>query len=257
MLILLSPAKTLDEVTPVRWKTHTQPALLSQAEILARLLRKMSAAEISSLMDVSDKIAALNAARFQQFHTPFAPENARPALAMFKGDVYEALRGWEFSEKDVAFAQTHLRILSGLYGLLKPLDLMQPYRLEMGTNLAVGKAKNLYDFWREPLAAALNAEVKNEGSGILLNLASEEYFKAVDARVVKADIITVQFKERRGNKLQTIGLLAKRARGAFARFVVENRIEKPAGLKDFRGNGYRFEQELSGATTLTFVGKAA
>jgi len=249
MIIVLSPSKTLDFASKPRIKTYTQPALLAESETLIKTLRGYSEARLKKLMGISDKLAALNAQRYKNFHTPFTPDNAKQAILAFKGDVYEGIDVESYGKAHFEFAQKHVRILSGLYGLLKPLDLIQPYRLEMGIRLPTKRGKDLYGFWGDLITEVLNAEK----SVPLINLASEEYFSAVKPDVFKGDILHIVFKEKHKGTLKIIGLFAKKARGMMASFVVKNRITDAAGLKDFTESGYRFAPKLSGEDSCVFV----
>lgn len=253
MLIILSPSKTLDETSAYPRVKHTQPALLSESSALIASLAKLKEKEIAALMDISPKLAALNHARFAAWHTPCTPANARAALYMFKGDVYDGLDAYRFDGDDVAFAQSHLRILSGLYGVLRPLDLMQPYRLEMGTTLTNARGKNLYHFWGDALSRELNKAAKASGSDLLINLASQEYAAAIDRATLTPRELVIHFKEKRGNKLQIIGLMAKRARGMMARHLITERVDDIKGITAFTAGGYRFEKTLSSGNELVFV----
>lgn len=250
MLILLSPSKTLDEKSALPPRlTVTQPELLSESAKLASILKVYSATEIAKLMSLSDKLALLNAERYQHWQMPFSPQNARPALYMFKGDVYEGLDAPTLPPEAVTRAQKHLRILSGLYGVLRPLDLMQPYRLEMGTKLPNPRGKNLYQFWGSLITQKLNAEKP----AAIINLASEEYFSAVQPTALSAPLVTVHFKERKGNQLKIIGLFAKRARGLMARYLLTENITRIADIQHFDADKYRFQPELSTATEIVFA----
>jgi cytoplasmic iron level regulating protein YaaA (DUF328/UPF0246 family) len=254
MLIILSPSKTMDETSQLpSGLTPSMPALLSESKQLIHVLKSKSEKEIAALMGVSDALASINYRRFEAWHTPFTPQNARPALFTFTGDVYSGLDAPTLSAPDVAYAQSHLRILSGLYGLLRPLDLMQPYRLEMGTTLITPRGKNLYQFWGEKIAHTLTADARESGDDLLINLASQEYSAAIDRKILSLREITVQFKQRRGNQLKIIGLMAKRARGMMARFLIRERVTSLAQLCEFCDGGYRFEKELSHENTLVFV----
>jgi uncharacterized protein len=253
MLIILSPSKTLDYSTPVRLQEYSQPAYLREAKALVGILRNYSQKRLGALMDISDKLADLNVKRYRDFTLPFTPQNARQALLAFKGDVYEGLQVSAYGANDFAFAQRHVRILSGLYGLLRPLDLIQPYRLEMGTALPTDKGKNLYQFWGDQVTKSVNNTIAEFGNPILVNLASEEYFKVIRREKVKGSILHVVFKERRGNKLQTIGLLAKKARGRMADYIIRKRLTDAAALRRYAEDGYRFDPELSGKNVFTFV----
>jgi cytoplasmic iron level regulating protein YaaA (DUF328/UPF0246 family) len=253
MILVLSPSKTLDSESAPKIQSTAQPEMLSASEELVATLRKMKEADIAKLMEISPKLAHLNYERFQSFQTPFTAKNARPALFAFRGDVYDGLDADSLSEKDVAFAQEHLRILSGLYGLLKPLDLMQPYRLEMGTGLKHKAHKNLYSFWGSRISDAINTAQKNEKQNILINLASEEYFKAVDVKALYAKIVTPVFKEKKGKDYKIVGLFAKKARGVMARYIIQNQILSPEKIKTFDGDGYRYQTSLSNESVFVFT----
>ncbi|TCV99093.1 peroxide stress protein YaaA [Biostraticola tofi] len=245
MLMVVSPAKTLDYQTPLATRRYTQPELLAQSEKLIDLCRKMTPAHLSRLMGISDKLADLNAARFQSWQADFTPDNARQAILAFKGDVYTGMAAESFSEQDFDFAQTHLRMLSGLYGILRPLDLMQPYRLEMGIRLANPAGPDLYHFWGERLTEMLNQALAVQGDDILLNLASQEYFKAVKTRRLSGRIITPVFLDEKNGKYKIISFNAKKARGMMSRFVIKQRLTRPEQLRDFTEGGYRFHGEES------------
>ena len=253
MLIILSPSKTLDETSVFSKVKSTQPALLAESASLIASLRKYKEKDIAKLMDISPKLAALNHGRFQSWATPFTAKNARPALYMFKGDVYDGLDAPSLTPGDVAFAQSHVRILSGLYGVLRPLDLMQAYRLEMGTTLKTSRGKNLTAFWGERISAELNKAAKASGSDMLINLASQEYTAAIDRSALKPREIIVHFKEKRGNKLQIIGLMAKRARGMMARHMIREQVDTIKGITAFTDDGYRFDKSLSSDSELVFT----
>ncbi len=253
MLFILSPSKTLDETSPYLTVKPTQPVLRKESAQLISLLQSRSEKELATLMDISPKLAALNHGRFAAWKTPFTEKNARPALFMFKGDVYDGLDAASLNAKDVAYAQQHLRILSGLYGVLRPLDLMQAYRLEMGTTLANPRGKNLYQFWGTRISEQLNSAAKEVGADMLINLASGEYAGAVDRAVLKPREVTVHFKERKGNTLKVIGLMAKRARGMMARYLIEERVETIKALTKFDAGNYRFDKELSTENDIIFV----
>ena len=253
MLTVISPAKTLDYETPAPVEDFTQPDHLTQSRKLVRRLRELSADDLSGLMRVSDSIAELNHERFRKWKTPFKPDNARQALFAFKGDVYLGLDAYSLSESDIDFAQQHLRILSGLYGILRPLDLMQPYRLEMGTRLDTDAGSNLYQFWDGRLTEALNREFEAADSRVLLNLASNEYFKAIKPKALEAEIITPQFKDFHKGEYRFIQFHAKRARGSMARFVIDQRVDTAEGAKDFDYDGYRFAPKLSDERNWVFT----
>jgi hypothetical protein len=253
MLMVISPAKTLDYETPSATSRFTQPEHLDHAQELIQQLRDFSPAQIAELMHLSDKLAGLNAARFGSWERPFNPSNAKQALLAFKGDVYTGLHAEDFSEADFDFAQDHLRMLSGLYGVLRPLDLMQPYRLEMGTKLANPRGNNLYDFWGERISGWLNEALAAQGDEVLLNLASNEYFSAVKRKALNARLINTEFKDQKNGQYKIISFYAKKARGLMARYVIKERLTDPAGLKDFTSEGYRYSAENSTPDTLVFL----
>jgi uncharacterized protein len=253
MLMVISPAKTLDYETPPVTPRFTQPEHLDHAQELIEQLREFSPAQIAELMHLSDKLAGLNAARFGSWQPNFTPDNAKQALLAFKGDVYTGLNAEDFSEADFDFAQRHLRMLSGLYGLLRPLDLMQPYRLEMGTKLVNARGNNLYDFWGERISAWLNEALVAQGDDILLNLASNEYFSAVKRKALKARVIDTEFKDLKNGQYKIISFYAKKARGLMARYVIKERLTDPDGLKDFNYQGYRYSAEHSRPDSLVFL----
>jgi len=245
LLTIISPAKTLDFATPPPVAEFSIPVYLEKAQRLVHLLRGLSPEDIGRLMNISPKLAELNVQRFRDWHTPFTPANGRQALFAFRGDVYKGLDAGHLSVADIRFAHAHLRILSGLYGLLRPLDLIQPYRLEMGTRLTTPQGRNLYAFWGEAVTDALNASLAEHGTGILINLASNEYFRVIRPERLAADIITPVFRERKGDDYKTIGIHAKRARGMMARFIITERLDVPEGLKAFRTGGYAYNPDLS------------
>ena len=245
MLAVVSPAKSLDLNSDVPAVTTTQPRFLDDATTLARAAAKFKPAQLGKLMGISDALADLNAGRFRAFAPPFTPENARPAIYTFAGDVYVGFAAPSLDSDTISFAQDHLRILSGLYGVLRPLDLMQPYRLEMGTRLAVRRAKTLYAYWGGRLADALAADMADHADRTLVNIASQEYFGAVDTSRLPGPVLTINFKERVGDTLRFNSFGAKKARGLMARFLCEQRLDRPEGLKDFATDGYRFEPSLS------------
>ena len=245
MLIFLSPAKSLDYTTPPQVATHTRPAFLKQSETLIKQLRKLSPADIANLMDLSDPLALLNFNRYADWKLPFSPENAKQAVLAFDGDVYDGLAARSMSAADLDFAQQHVRILSGLYGILKPLDLMQPYRLEMGTKFANKAGKDLYAFWGETLVKAINDELAAMPRPVAVNLASEEYFKAAVERKIKGTVIQPVFEDWKSGRYKIISFFAKRARGLMTRYAVLNRLDEPEGLKDFDYDGYAFAPSVS------------
>lgn len=253
MLSVISPAKTLDFETPPTTRKTTQPEFLERSAALVADARQLDPAAIASLMGVSDSIATLNHKRFMDWHTPFELANAKQAILAFKGDVYTGLDADTLTAGQLAFAQKHLRILSGLYGLLRPLDLMQPYRLEMGLKFANSGGRNLYEFWGELITESLNRQLKKAGTPVLVNLASNEYFKAVKTAALDGEVITPVFKDLKGGKYRVISSFAKKARGQMARFIIENEIDDVAGLKKFRVDGYRYSAAESTARELVFL----
>lgn len=248
MLLLISPAKTLD-FNPTTIEPHTQPELLEESEKLVKKLKTLNSKKIQALMGVSEKIADLNVERYQNFSLPFNQENAKQAVLAFKGDVYQGLEAESFDAADFEFAQEHIGILSGLYGFLKPLDLMQPYRLEMGTKLKVRRANNLYEFWKEKITDKINAT----NSEAIVNLASNEYFKSVKTNKLKGELWTVDFKELRNGKYKVISFSAKKARGMMCRYVVKNRLENPEQMRAFDWDSYQLNEELSAERHLVFT----
>lgn len=252
MLILVSPAKTLDYESPLPTQKHTQPDFIDHSAELIEVCRQLTPADVASLMKVSDKIAGLNVARFAQWSPEFNFDNARQALFAFKGDVYTGLEANSLSEDEIEYAQSHLRMLSGLYGLLKPLDLMQPYRLEMGTRLANPRGSNLYQFWGDIITDKVNDALQAQGDSWLINLASNEYFKAVKTKNVKGKIITPVFKDCKNGTYKVISFYAKKARGMMARYIIENRVNDLDALKAFDTAGYYFVAAESTATELVF-----
>jgi cytoplasmic iron level regulating protein YaaA (DUF328/UPF0246 family) len=257
MLTVISPAKTLDFDTPPTTRKKTQPQFLERSAQLVDDARELDPQAIRALMGVSEKIADLNHQRFMNWGTPFTLDNAKQSVLAFKGDVYTGLEAETLSNDQLAFAQQHLAILSGLYGLLRPLDLMQPYRLEMGLKFANSGGKNLYEFWGDAITGAINKQLKKSGSPVLVNLASNEYFKAVQPRDVKADIVTPVFKDLKGGKYKVISFFAKKARGQMARYIIDNEINEPDALKKFRRDGYRYNAKESTARELVFTRDAA
>ena len=256
MLILISPAKTLDFETPSKIESFSKPAFLSDAEVLVEQLQKLSAAEISALMKISDKLGVLNASRYQTWQN-FDSITAKQALLAFQGDVYQGLDADSFSQSDFEFAQEHLRILSGLYGVLRPLDLIQPYRLEMGTKLAHAKlqlsADTLYDFWQDKLTQAINQQLDKLDNQTIINLASNEYFKAVKPKLLTENIVTPVFKDWKDGKYKIISFYAKKARGMMTAFIIKNRLNNPEDIKDFAEAGYSFDGELSSDNNFVFT----
>lgn len=254
MLMVISPAKTLDYESPLPADLAlTCPDFLADSAELIALLRAQTPAEIASLMSLSDKLAALNVARYEAWQPDFTLPEARPALFAFKGDVYTGLEVERFSAADLNEAQKHLRILSGLYGLLRPLDLMLPYRLEMGTDLDNARGRHLYAFWGERLTQALNEALAQQGDDILVNLASNEYFKAINPKRLKAQIITPQFKDEKNGQYKMISFFAKKARGRMVTWLVKNRIHHADDIRSFDVDGYRFNASLSRGTDMVFT----
>lgn len=252
MLIFLSPAKSLDYKTPPHVASFSQPAFLDRSQTLIDQLRALSPADIAKLMDLSDPLALLNFNRYAEWSQPFTPDNAKQAVLAFDGDVYDGLAAKTLSAADLDFAQQHVRILSGLYGILKPLDLMRPYRLEMGTKFANRGGKDLYAFWGETLLDAINAELDAMPRPVVVNLASEEYFKAAVGRKLKGTLIQPVFEDWKGGKYKIISFFAKKARGLMTRYAVLNRLSDPEGLQDFDSEGYAFAPEASDDKTWVF-----
>lgn len=259
MLTIVSPAKSLDYSSPVKTKKHTEPTFLNEAEQLIGKLRTLKPADLSSLMNISDTLAQENFYRYENWERPFNLKNARQAIYAFKGDVYLGLKAEEFGAADLNFAQKHLRILSGLYGLLRPLDLMQAYRLEMGRQFGVNGSKNLYEFWGSKITKALDNELDSQAykRKVLINLASNEYFSSVKPQTLDAEIITPQFKDWARGEFRVLSFFAKKARGEMAAFIIKERINSPSKLKEFNIDGYRFSKEDSSDTKLVFKRKRA
>lgn len=252
MLMFLSPAKSLDFKTPPHVATFSQPAFLDQSATLIRQLRQLSPADIANLMTLSDPLALLNFNRYADWTLPFTPENAKPAVLAFDGDVYDGLAARALSADDLAFAQKQVRIFSGLYGILKPLDLMQPYRLEMGTKFANESGKDLYTFWGERLLNTINDELAEMPRPVAVNLASEEYFKAANSRKINGELIQPVFEDWKNGRYKIISFYAKRARGLMTRFATVNRLTAPEGLKDFDYDGYAFAPDVSDEKSWVF-----
>lgn len=252
MLVVLSPAKNLDEQSPWPQLNTSQPRLLEDAQALVAIAKQLTPAQLSSLMHISDPLAGLNAARFSAFHTPFTEQNARPALFTFNGDVYTGLAADTLDAEAISYAQEHLRILSGLYGVLRPLDLMQAYRLEMGTALATPRGKNLYAFWGDRITDLLQQDLAEIGSDLLINLASTEYFSSVKQAKLKARVITPVFQDEKNGQYKVISFWAKKARGLMARYIMQQRPSDVAELQQFSAAGYRFDAAASTPTELVF-----
>lgn len=241
MLIVLSPAKSLDYETPVKVKKSTLPEFASESAKLIADLKTLSPQEVAKLMSLSDPLAALNVGRFRDWSTKFTEKNSKPAIFAFNGDVYEGFDASTLNAKAIDFAQDHVRILSGLYGLLRPLDLMQPYRLEMGTAFKNSRGKDLYAFWGDRITKVIKEQLQSQKKNpVLLNLASEEYFKVLQPKDLGFPVIAPIFQDAKDGKYKIISFYAKRARGLMTRFVVENRITDPADLRDFNLEGYRY-----------------
>lgn len=251
MLTILSPAKNLDFETPTTTDHYSYPDFVDESSELITLLRPLTVEQLGKLMKISPKLAELNQRRYQHWQPRFEPGPCKQALLAFAGEVYLGLDATSFDEPDLLHAQAHLRILSGLYGVLRPLDLIHPYRLEMGSRLANRQGRDLYHFWGERITNALNQRLA--GDGVLINLASQEYFKAVQPQRLEGRLITPQFKDYKNGAYRTIGLLAKRARGAMARAIIRNRWEEPQALKEFNWQGYLFNAELSSADEWLFT----
>lgn len=253
MLILLSPAKNLDYSPPAIDLARTSPRQTSDIAALAKVTRKLSRAKIAKLMHLSDKLAELNWQRFQAFDPALDGEDTLQAALAFNGDVYQGLSARTLTDNDLTWAQGHVRILSGLYGVLRPLDAIAPYRLEMGTRLKTGRGDSLYDFWGSRLSQALNQDLEDNKAPVVVNLASTEYFSAVDKKALKARIITCHFKEVKDGEARVLSFYAKKARGMLARFAIENRLVEPEGLKAFTSEGYKFDVNASKADDWVFT----
>ena len=254
MIIVLSPAKSLDYESRQTKRKFTLPIFLEQSEQLVNKLRELQPADLASLMQISDSLAQTNFGRYREWRTPFTLKNARQAIFAFKGDVYLGLKAEQFSSADLNYAQKHLRILSGLYGILKPLDLMQPYRLEMGRQFGGNGASNLYEFWGTALTDSLNSELASaaRNNRVLVNLASNEYFKSIQPKAIQAEILSPQFKDWSSGKYRVISFFAKKARGEMAAWIIRNRLKRPDQLHDFDVDGYRFDAGESTADRPVF-----
>jgi uncharacterized protein len=252
MLFLLSPAKTLDYASPIPEVPHTLPAFAGDAAHLIGVLRRYSPQQLAGLMQISDPLAALNVARYQAWSSKFTPRNSRQAVLAFDGDVYDGLQARQLGGADLEWAQQHLRILSGLYGVLRPLDWMQPYRLEMGTALRVGETPNLYRYWGSRIAEHLNQALAADKTPVVVNLASQEYSKAVDRSALKGRVIDCVFEEWKGGNWKVISFPAKKARGLMARYAITKRVETPRKLETFDLEGYRFDAAASQPERLVF-----
>lgn len=252
MLLLLSPAKSLDYDTPADGVPHTLPQFISQSAELIDVLKHKTPEQIAELMDLSDNLAALNVARYEAWRPKFTAKNSKQALLAFNGDVYDGLEAKTLKPKELEWAQDHVCILSGLYGVLRPLDWMQPYRLEMGTALANPQGQNLYQFWGASIAQHLNAQLAKDKTPVVVNLASQEYFKAVDQKVLNARVIECVFEDYKGGKYKIISFFAKRARGLLARYAIQHHLKKPEKLKEFDLEGYSFAESVSDADRWVF-----
>lgn len=251
MKIVISPAKSLNFESPLPVQKHTDSLFLKEAETIQKTLKKKKPKQLMELMDISEKLADLNWERNQNWSLPFTAENARPAIYAFDGDVYTGLDAYTLPVEKLEVLQAKLRILSGLYGVLKPLDLMQPYRLEMGTSLPIGTKKNLYEFWKKKVTQSLNNELQEHE--LFINLASNEYFSAVDTKTLKAPVITPEFKDYKDGKLKMISFFAKKARGLMVRYIIDTNAETIDDLKQFNYEGYAFDANLSKGNTLVFT----
>lgn len=256
MLIVISPAKSLDFETPAPPVPATRPDFFADADKLVKHLQKFSPKKLAALMDISPDLAALNVDRYARWTAGEAPAGVKPALLAFQGDVYQGMQAQTFSEEDLDHAQRHLRILSGLYGLLRPLDLIQPYRLEMGTRLKVGRKTGLYDYWGQRIAAALNDALDAQGDRVLINLASEEYFHAVDLKALQARVIKPTFLDEKNGKYKVVSFWAKRARGMMSAYILQHRITDPVAIQGFAGAGYRYNPALSDGDVWAFTRSA-
>ena len=251
MKIVVSPAKSLNFESPLPIQNYTESLFLKDAETIQKTLKKKKPKQLMELMDISEKLADLNWERNQNWSLPFTPENARPAVFAFDGDVYTGLDAYTIPIDKFPILEDKLRILSGLYGVLKPLDLMQPYRLEMGTSLPIGTKKNLYEFWKKKVTTSLNSELQE--NELFINLASNEYFSAVDTKTLKVPVITPEFKDYKDGKLKMISFFAKKARGLMVRYIIDTNAETIEDLKQFNYDGYAFDANLSKGNTLVFT----
>jgi hypothetical protein len=255
MLILLSPSKTLDYDSDLPEVETSKPIFAEQTFALIKILKQQSSQDLQNLMGISEKLSQLNYERYQKFDKKYPQKNSRACIFAFKGDVYDGLDVESLDKKAIERTNQHVRILSGLYGLLKPFDLLQPYRLEMGTKLANQKGKNLYEFWGELLTNQLNEEIEENGHAAVINLASNEYFKAVQPKKLNAPLITPTFKELKGNQYKVIGIHAKKARGMMTRHLMQQKNPTVDDIKRFSETGYRFNELLSSESELIFTRK--
>jgi len=257
MLAIISPAKKLDFENSSHHSKFSQPILIDRSEILAKKAKRLSRSELGRTMNLSEKLSDLNFNRFQRFSTPFSLENAKQAALVFNGDTYVGLEATSLKDEDLNFAQDHLRILSGLYGILRPLDLIQPYRLEMGARFQAPGGDNLYEFWGDSLAFELNKALDNHKDKSIINLASVEYFKAVDQSILEGNVITPVFKEVKDGVSKVLSFFAKRARGSMARYIIKNRIKNHDQIKSFDESGYKYQADLSEKNTWVFTRETA
>lgn len=255
MLVVISPAKNLDLDSPIPKLRCSEPQLLDQAQLLVEQLQTMAPHQLSALMHISDKLGQLNYERYQHWQPPFNKDNARPAILTFAGDVYQGLGAYNFSSDDFAFAQQHLRILSGLYGVLRPLDLMQPYRLEMGTRLLNARGKDLYAFWGDLITESLNQQIQQTGAKALINLASNEYFKSVKGKALGTPVIEPVFKDWKNGQYKIISFFAKKARGLMSAYIVKNKLTSVEGIKRFNAGGYQYSEAMSSESKWVFTRK--
>jgi cytoplasmic iron level regulating protein YaaA (DUF328/UPF0246 family) len=255
MLILISPAKKLDYDTAPTTDTFTQPQFLDHSQVLIDQLKAYAPHEIASLMKLSDKLAVLNAERYDAFNTPFSTDNAKQSVLAFKGDVYEGMQADSMDQTSLEYAQKHLRILSGLYGVLRPLDLMQAYRLEMGTKLENARGKDLYAFWGDVITDKINADLAESGNDLIVNLASNEYFKSVKKKNLQGRLVTPAFKDWKNDQYKMISFYAKKARGMMTRYIIDNQIETYEGLLGFDSAGYAYNEAMSKENEPVFIRK--
>jgi len=248
MLAIISPSKTQD-FSECNIDIFSQTRQLESSNELIGILKSKSKSQISKLMSLSEKLSELNFDRFQKFKLPFTLDNAKQAILAFKGDVYNGINAPDLSSEDLEFAQSKVRMLSGLYGVVRPLDLIQPYRLEMGTKLSNAKGPNLYDYWGSEISNVLN----EDESDLIINLASNEYFKSIDKNILNANILDIVFKEKKGETYKVIGIYAKRARGLMVNYIIRNRLENPEALKDFSDEGYHFDRDLSSDSSWVYL----
>ncbi|WP_343561503.1 peroxide stress protein YaaA [Kiloniella sp. b19] len=253
MLVVVSPAKKLDESLKTRGLPVTQPDFIPETQELLEVAQELTRPDLKRLMGISDALAELNYERYRAFDFPFAEHNASAAAFMFRGDTYTGLDADSLSDEELLYAQGHLRILSGLYGILRPLDLMQPYRLEMGTRLSNPVGEDLYDYWGTRLADHLSADLEGHAAQVVINCASNEYFKAANEKAIRGTVITPVFKEEKDGIAKIVSFSAKRARGMMARYIIQNRIEQPEDIRAFTEGGYKFQPEQSDQTTYIFT----